>query len=298
MVGLQCGDEGKGKVVDYYTTYNLGVAPIVARVNGGPNAGHTVVVNNGEENIKYAFHLLPSGLLRADAQGVLGPGVCVNLSSLNAEIEVLEDQAMVYTGFNLKIRSRLHVDARCPLILNIYKVQDAWREDQRVAHGQAILGTTKQGMGPVVSWHALREGVRVGDVLSATFPTQFRHLCDLVRTECPGLLYSTMDEDEELHQLQTIAATLQISNAVDFVHQQIRQCNTNIIIEIANGAMLSPRYGTYPHCTSTIVDVAAVLDGLGLTLEDRCQASVMGVKAYTTAVGTPHYSNGAAPRFK
>lgn len=279
VVGLQCGDEGKGKIVDYFTSTDTNPAPLIARVNGGPNAGHTVVVGTKT----YTFHLLPSGMLRLDARGVLGPGVCVNIMSLKEEMTKLEQIANI----ELQLRSRLWVDARCPLILNIYKVQDAWREDQRARLGQDILGTTKQGMGPVVAWHALREGLRVGDVLADTFAADFARMCALVRRECPGLAYTAAEEASELHCIQHIAATLNIGDAVAMVHTELRQNKQKIIVEVANGAMLSPRYGMYPYCTSTIVGIAAVFDGLGLTLDDLHNATVLGVvKAYTTAVGT------------
>ncbi len=164
VLGSQLGDEGKGRLIDILASnYD-----IVARCNSGGNAGHKVVVSDKS----YSFHLIPSGILNPNCIGIIGNGCVINLQDLRQEIETIRDTYTKTdvnndTTLNLNITQRLLISDRAHIVLNAHKEADAARELQKSqsSNPKSVIGTTKQGMGPVYSTKAIRVGIRMCDLL-------------------------------------------------------------------------------------------------------------------------------------
>jgi adenylosuccinate synthase len=269
VVGIQWGDEGKGKIVDLLTER---VAAVV-RFQGGHNAGHTLIIG-GEKTV---LHLIPSGILRPGVVCVIGNGVVVHLPSLFQEIERLESRGIAVMG-------RLLISTACPLILPTHIELDRARE---VARGRDAIGTTGRGIGPAYEDKAARRSLRISDLFDPRrFAERLAAAMDLhnfvlerYHSAQPVDFASTLDECLRLGERIKPAA----ADTARFLDEQRRK-GANLLFEGAQGALLDVDHGTYPYVTSsnTTAGFAATGTGLGLGAFDY----VLGVvKAYTTRVG-------------
>lgn len=269
VVGIQWGDEGKGKIVDLLTDR----AHAVVRFQGGHNAGHTLIIG-GEKTV---LHLIPSGILRPGVACVIGNGVVIHLPSLLKEIDQLEARG-------LSVMDRLRISTACPLILPTHIELDLARE---AARGRDAIGTTGRGIGPAYEDKAARRSLRVSDLFD---PQRFgerlaaamdlhNFLLERYHGARPVDLERTRDEWLRLGERIKPAAT----DTARFLDEQ-RRAGANLLFEGAQGALLDVDHGTYPYVTSsnTTAGFAATGTGLGLGAFDY----VLGiVKAYTTRVG-------------
>jgi Adenylosuccinate synthase len=269
ILGLQWGDEGKGKVVDYLAEHY----DIVARFQGGPNAGHTLHL----QGKKHVLHTVPSGIFHPHIVNLIGNGVVVDPVVLQRELEQLEHQG------NVAIGNRLLVARKAHLILPTHR----WLDMASEAHkGQEKIGSTLKGIGPTYMDKTGRNGLRVGDLEQAGFRRRYealkrKHL-DLLR------LYPTIPFDLEAAEAEWFAgiASLQSLSLVDgeyYLNDALRQ-GKRILAEGAQGAMLDIDFGTYPFVTSSNTISAGVCTGLGIAPQRI--GRVIGIaKAYCTRVG-------------
>ncbi|HOQ51691.1 MAG TPA: adenylosuccinate synthase [Candidatus Atribacteria bacterium] len=271
VVGTHWGDEGKGKIVDY-----LGEnAQVVARAQGGNNAGHTVIV----EGEKYVFHLLPSGVLHPGKVGILGDGMVVDPSSLLGEIDFLRQKGK-------DVSERLFLSSKAHLVLPYHRILDGIYENIR---GGRKLGTTGKGIGPAYEDKVSRWGIRVGDLEDEKLFAQklrvtldYKNLLLERAFNQPPLPY-----DKILEDYLGYASLLRpyIADTSKMIYQFYRE-GKNILIEGAQGTMLDLDHGTYPFVTSSYPVAAGSLLGVGLGLGSISNLEVLGVcKAYTTRVG-------------
>jgi adenylosuccinate synthase len=265
VVGAQWGDEGKGKIVDLLTP-NFS---IVARYQGGHNAGHTVYANGR----KFVLRLLPSGILHEGITCVIGNGVVVDPQALFAEIDEL-------ASAGIAIGDRLVVSDKAHLILPYHRELDLLSEARR---GERKIGTTSRGIGPAYEDKIARRGVRVGDLANPeALSSAIRHNVD-ARNRIIG--DSHMDAGQLLADLA--AAWKRMGPWVKDVSlflAQARAANRAIMFEGAQGTLLDIDHGTYPYVTSSNATTGGVCTGLGIP--PRAIDGVLGVaKAYTTRVG-------------
>ncbi len=277
VVGLQWGDEGKGKIVDLLTARH----DVIVRYNGGANAGHTVVV--GDQ--KYAVHLIPAGILYPDKTCVIGNGVVVDPQKLIEEMEALRARG-VEVGDNLRVSDRAHV------VMPYHKEHDAALE--RVLAGAAggeidlSIGTTKRGIGPAYADKAARIGLRVQDLLD---PSIFRKKLDIALREKNQVLarvYNRLPIDaEEIAQiyLDHCRPRLEphIADTVTTIHTAL-EAGQLVLLEGAQATFLDLDHGTYPYVTSSNPVAGGACTGAGIG--PRHITRVIGVaKAYVTRVG-------------
>lgn len=267
VLGAQWGDEGKGKLVDILAErYN-----VVARFNGGANAGHTLVVDGK----KFAFHLLPCGMLYPECLNVVGNGVVIHVPTMLKELASLDAANIKYDG-RLKISNRAH------LLFDFHRVIDGAQESRR---GKNKIGTTKRGIGPCYSSKMTRNGVRVGQLLNfELFKQQYRTLLESLQTMYPESL-KNYDGEEELTRYEGYRATLlpMIEDTIYEVNKRIRD-GKRVIAEGANAALLDIDFGTYPAVTSSSTTAGGISTGLGIPGK-KIECTIGVVKAYTTRVG-------------
>lgn len=266
VIGLQWGDEGKGKIVDLLSPR----AATVVRFQGGHNAGHTLVVDGS----KTVLHLIPSGILREGVVNVIGNGVVVAPDALSSEIEMLESKGV-------PVRTRLKVSIECPLVLSCHVALDLARE-QRV--GGTKIGTTGRGIGPAYEDKVARRAVRIGDVFDTQSSNerveQLYDYHNFVLTKYFGV--NPVDVRSAQEQLVRFADFIQplACDTVELLHHQ----SGEILFEGAQGCMLDVDFGTYPFVTSSNTIAGAAMTGSGVNLFEIDE--VIGVvKAYTTRVG-------------
>jgi len=267
VVGTQWGDEGKAKVIDLLAASHQ----IVARYQGGHNAGHTVVI--GDQ--KYALQLTPSGVFYDTVTPVIGNGVVVDLPTLFKEIDALESRGI--STARLKVSSLAH------LIFPWHQAMDAALE---VARGDFKIGTTLKGIGPAYVDKVKRAGIRVGEVLDIkSFEQRVRERAVAARREVSDVGGDTFDVEEVVTAFVAYAERLTpyVADTVNLLHDA-RERGENILLEGAQATFLDIDHGTYPYVTSSnpISGGAAVGSGLGPRHIDR----IVGItKAYTTRVG-------------
>lgn len=274
IVGAQWGDEGKGKITDVLAEQ----ATLVARWQGGANAGHTVLVD-GEE---FILHLIPSGALYPDVRCVLGNGVVVDPWTLREEIQML-------TARGIDVEGRLGVSRRAHLVLPYHKLVDGAREASR---GEAKIGTTKRGIGPAYRDKASRTGLRVCDLEDLAY-------CRAVlieETSAANALLEHYGVPERADAEGILASLEEISGGLlamgvdsgDEIRAELA-AGGRILLEGAQGSLLDVDHGTYPYVTSSNTTAGAACAGLGIA--PRLVDEIVGVaKAYTTRVG-----NGPMP---
>ncbi len=265
VLGAQWGDEGKGKIVDLLTPNFL----IVARYQGGHNAGHTVYANGR----KFVLRLLPSGILHDGITCVIGNGVVVDPQALFTEIDEL-------AAAGIEIGDRLLISDKAHVILPYHKDLDLLSEARR---GERAIGTTKRGIGPAYEDKVARRGIRVGDLADpVSLADAVRHNVDARNKLIPE---STMDADQVLAELARAWKRMGPSvTDVSLFLARARQAGRSIMFEGAQGTLLDIDHGTYPYVTSSNATIGGVCTGLGIG--PRAIDKVLGVaKAYTTRVG-------------
>ncbi len=270
ILGTQWGDEGKGKIVDLLTDQ----ASLVARFQGGHNAGHTLVIDGK----KTVLHLIPSGILRDDVQCLIGNGVVLALDALLKEIGGLEEQGV-------PVRERLRLSASCPLILPVHVALDQARE---AARGNKKIGTTGRGIGPAYEDKVARRGLRLGDVYSRErFAAKLGEVMDYHNFVLRSY-YNAEPVDFQKTLDETLALGENVRSMVTDVTAVLhgaRERNENIMFEGAQGTLLDIDHGTYPYVTSSNTTAGGTATGTGfgpLYLD-----YVLGItKAYTTRVGS------------
>lgn len=269
VLGCQWGDEGKGKIVDLLAAE----ADIIARFQGGANAGHTIVVGDR----KFKFHLLPSGILHPGKQCIIGNGVVLDPFGLKEELDVLAEKGISYHG-------RLWISPATNLVLPYHKLIDAIQENSR---GTGHLGTTKRGIGPAYVDKVARHGIRLVDLFA---PERLKKRLEYQRVIKQQYLTGSTDERadldrtyNELIKLTSLFKPLVVD--VSRVIDDAIKAGKTILYEGAQGALLDVDLGTYPFATSSNTTIGGALTGLGIG--PRAIDEVIGVvKAYTTRVGS------------
>src|SRR6201991_1942005 len=268
ILGLQWGDEGKGKIVDYFAPrYDL-----IARFQGGPNAGHTLYVNGK----KIVLHQIPSGIFHEDKTNLIGNGVVLDPVILKKECEAV-------ASFGVDYQKNLYIAQRTHLILPTHRALDKASE---MSKGQEKIGSTLKGIGPAYMDKTGRNGLRVGDLLDKSFTTQYIRL----RLKHQKLLDSlNFHEDitaweEEFFEALEFMKEFKIVNGEYFINEKIRE-GKKVLAEGAQGSMLDVDFGTVPFVTSSNTISAGVCTGLGVAPQKI--RDVIGVtKAYCTRVGS------------
>jgi adenylosuccinate synthase len=265
VLGAQWGDEGKGKIVDLLTPR----FDLVARYQGGHNAGHTVYVNG----TKFVLRLIPSGILHPEVICVIGNGVVVDPQALFSELDEL-------TRTGIDVRNRLFVSDKAHLILPYHRDLDLLSEARR---GERKIGTTSRGIGPAYEDKIGRRGIRAGDLADP------QALAQNVRANVEARNRLVQDSHMEwqtvLHQLlESGARLLPIVRDVSLMLAEAMRSGKSILFEGAQGTLLDIDHGTYPYVTSSNASIGGVCTGLGVG--PRAIDGVLGVvKAYTTRVG-------------
>ena len=281
VVGLQWGDEGKGKVVDLLAEkFN-----VIVRYNGGANAGHSVQV--GAE--RYALHLVPSGILYPDKCNVLGNGVVVDPAVLLSEMADLRARGVVIEPHQLRISDRAHV------VLPYHKLQDHLMDRAvGIARGEASkIGTTGRGIGPCYADKALRStALRVGDLLDRDkLAHKLKHIV-LIKNRMLAALaaacgepFGRFDPDQLATEYANYGDTLRphVADTTALLHDHLRR-GDHVLLEGANATLLDVDHGTYPFVTSSNCSIAGAPSGAGIPPQ-RIQHVIGIVKAYSTRVG-------------
>lgn len=270
IVGVQWGDEGKGKIVDYLSEK----ADVIARYQGGNNAGHTVVINNE----KFIFHLIPSGILHEGKICLIGNGVVVDPSVLLEEINRLKKKG-------IKVDEKLYLSKNAHLIMPYHRAID--NESER-SKGAKKIGTTGRGIGPAYADKMARIGIRVVDLLQ---PSVFKEKLKTNLTNINFLLenlYKVPGLGEEVIFSEYMGYAEKLSEYIadtDIIINRMISDNRNILFEGAQGTLLDVDHGTYPYVTSSNATAGGACTGLGVGPTKI--SKVLGVsKAYTTRVGS------------
>ena len=269
VVGAQWGDEGKGKIVDWLSER----ADVIARFQGGHNAGHTLVIDG---NV-YKLHALPSGVVRGGKLSVIGNGVVLDPWHLLTEIETVRAQGVTISPETLMIAENT------PLILPVHGELDRARENQ---NSVAKIGTTGRGIGPAYEDKVGRRAIRVADLADrATLEARVDRMLQHHDTLRRGMGLEPVDRDELLQKLNDIAPQiLEYAAPVWKILNEKRKAGKRILFEGAQGALLDIDFGTYPFVTSSNVIAGQAATGTGIG--PGCIDFVLGiVKAYTTRVG-------------
>lgn len=276
ILGLQWGDEGKGKIVDVFTPrYD-----IIARFQGGPNAGHTIIFDNN----KFILHTIPSGIFHESTQNVIGNGVIIDPFILMKEVENLR-KAGVEPKKNLLISRRAH------LILPTHRLLDAVYE---AAKGLSKIGSTLKGIGPAYTDKTGRNGIRVGDISTATFRERYiklkgihMSLVEGITTDYSSVLIDKMPFEEYESRWMEAAEELKQFNIIDaehFINRSLDEGKT-VLAEGAQGSLLDVDFGSYPFVTSSNTIAAGACSGLGIS--PHRIGRIYGIfKAYCTRVGS------------
>jgi adenylosuccinate synthase len=268
VVGTQWGDEGKAKIIDLLAESHK----IVARYQGGHNAGHTVVVGNE----KYALQLVPSGVFYSHVTPVIGNGVVVDLPTLFKEIDTLESRGVTC--------SRLKVSSLAHLIFPWHQAHDAISESSL---GENKIGTTLKGIGPAYADKSRRVGIRAGDVRDSTrFKQLVRDRATAEQKILTALGGEQLKIDEIVDNFAALGERLKpyVSDTVNFLHDALDR-NENLLLEGAQATFLDIDHGTYPFVTSSNPIAGGACAGTGLGPRDITR--IIGIaKAYTTRVGS------------
>ncbi len=269
LLGLQWGDEGKGKIVDVLTPkYD-----IIARFQGGPNAGHTLEF----EGIKHVLHTIPSGIFHEGVINLIGNGVVIDPVIFQQELDKL-------APFNIDIKSRLIISKKAHLILPTHRLLDAASE---AAKGKNKIGSTLKGIGPTYMDKTGRNGLRVGDIFSPNFEEKYKALVEKHRFMLDRFEGFEYDLSELEGPWLDAVAKLRNLTAVDSEHylNDAMKAGKKILAEGAQGTMLDIDFGTYPFVTSSNTVTAGTCTGLGVAPSKI--GRVIGIfKAYCTRVGS------------
>lgn len=268
LLGLQWGDEGKGKIVDVLTPkYD-----VIARFQGGPNAGHTLEF----DGIKHVLHTIPSGIFHKGVNNIVGNGVVIDPVILKREIDAL-------INMGVEMNKQLFVSKKAHLILPTHRLLDAASE---AAKGKGKIGSTLKGIGPTYMDKTGRNGLRVGDIFEVDFKEKYDQLVakhkDLLKFYDYGYDLSAL-EDDFFNGIETIK-NLTVIDSEHFLNHAIND-NKSILAEGAQGTMLDIDFGSYPFVTSSNTTTAGTCTGLGIAPNKI--GKVLGIfKAYCTRVGS------------
>lgn len=270
LLGLQWGDEGKGKIVDVLTSnYD-----IIARFQGGPNAGHTLEF----DGIKHVLRTIPSGIFHKKAINIIGNGVVIDPVVFQKEIEGL-------AKFNLNIEGKLLISRKAHLILPTHRLLDAASEASK---GKAKIGSTLKGIGPTYMDKTGRNGIRVGDIELTDFKQRYRHLADkheaMISFYNVDLQYDLKELEDEFFAAINELKKLTFIDSEEYLNKALKE-GKSILAEGAQGSLLDVDFGTYPFVTSSNTTAAGACTGLGIA--PNKVKDVFGIfKAYTTRVGS------------
>jgi len=268
LLGLQWGDEGKGKIVDVVTpNYD-----IIARFQGGPNAGHTLIFDDK----KYVLHTIPSGIFRDESINVIGNGVVIDPIIIKEEIDKLE-------AIGIDVASKMLISKKAHLIVPTHKILDKYSEEQK---GKNKIGSTLKGIGPTYMDKTGRNGLRMGDSLSPNFKEKY----DALQEKHKAIL-GDYDYAELLTELETkwfeameFMSKFTLIDSEHYINNAMKNGQT-VLAEGAQGTMLDVDFGTYPYVTSSNTVTAGTCTGLGVA-PNRI-GEVIGIfKAYCTRVGS------------
>jgi len=263
VLGSQWGDEGKGKIVDRLCAeYD-----ICGRFNGGSNAGHTIVVNG----VKFAFHLLPSGILNPNNTCIVGNGTVIHFPTLLKELDQLDDRKVSYKG-------RFYISDRAHVVFDFHQIIDGLNE---LSLGTNKIGTTKKGIGPAYSDKVNRNGLRVSDLFSPDFETKLQRSVSIAQAR----FKFDYDVAAEVQKYRAITERIKefVVDNVSWINDQYK-AGKRILLEGANAALLDIDFGTYPFVTSSNPTVGGAVTGMGIAPR-KIGDVIAVVKAYTTRVG-------------
>ena len=270
LLGLQWGDEGKGKIVDVLTKeYD-----IIARFQGGPNAGHTLEF----DGIKHVLHTIPSGIFHKNAVNVVGNGVVIDPVIFKKELDNLEK-------FNIDFVAKLLISRKAHLILPTHRLLDAASEASK---GKAKIGSTLKGIGPTYMDKTGRNGMRVGDLEFDDWKTKYRALADkheaMIDFYDVDIQYNLEELEAEFCEGVETLKKLTFIDSEEFIFKAQAE-GKKILAEGAQGSLLDIDFGTYPFVTSSNTTAAGACTGLGVA-PNKIE-KVLGIfKAYTTRVGS------------
>ncbi|MDQ3534518.1 MAG: adenylosuccinate synthase [Bacteroidota bacterium] len=268
LLGLQWGDEGKGKIVDFLAPkYDM-----VARFQGGPNAGHTLEF----DGIKHVLHQIPSGIFRADIKNVIGNGVVLDPVILQKEILALNK-------YNLPIEKNLFISKKAQIILPTHRLLDAAYENDK---GDLKIGSTLKGIGPTYQDKIARVGLRIGDTLLPDFKEKYDNLVNKHKTILAhhNFKYDLEELEVKFFEAVDFIKTFKLIDSEYLVNQAINSDDT-ILAEGAQGSLLDVDFGSYPFVTSSTTMAAGACTGLGVAPKNV--GEVLGIfKAYCTRVGS------------
>lgn len=267
LLGLQWGDEGKGKIVDFLAPkYN-----VVARFQGGPNAGHTLEF----DGIKHVLHQIPSGIFHPEIKNIIGNGVVLDPVIFRQEIEALDK-------YDLDVHKNLFISKKTQLILPTHRLLDAAYEKDK---GKKKIGSTLKGIGPAYQDKVARQGLRVGDILSPKFKDKYNKL---VEKHLKILsYYNAADKLEELEA--TFLSAIEFLKTFELVESEYKindelKSGAKVLAEGAQGSLLDIDFGSYPYVTSSNTTTSGACSGLGIAPNNI--GEVFGIfKAYCTRVG-------------
>ncbi|MCA6421742.1 MAG: adenylosuccinate synthase [Flavobacterium sp.] len=270
LLGLQWGDEGKGKIVDVLTSkYD-----IIARFQGGPNAGHTLEF----DGIKHVLRTIPSGIFHSNNINIIGNGVVIDPVVFKSEVDGL-------AKFNLDLKSKLIISRKAHLILPTHRLLDAASEASK---GKAKIGSTLKGIGPTYMDKTGRNGIRVGDIELADFNERYRALADkheaMIAFYDVNIQYNLAEMEKEFFEAIEDLKKLDFIDSEEYL-AQAQKAGKSILCEGAQGSLLDVDFGTYPFVTSSNTTAAGACTGLGIAPNKIKE--VYGIfKAYTTRVGS------------
>ncbi len=270
LLGLQWGDEGKGKIVDVLT-YKY---DIIARFQGGPNAGHTLEF----DGIKHVLRTIPSGIFHKNNINIIGNGVVIDPVVFKSEIDGL-------AKFNLDLKSKLIISRKAHLILPTHRLLDAASEASK---GKAKIGSTLKGIGPTYMDKTGRNGIRVGDIELSDFKDKYRALAnkhqEMIKFYNVAIQYNLPELEKEFFEAIEELKKLDFVDSEEYLHQA-QVSGKSILCEGAQGSLLDVDFGTYPFVTSSNTTAAGACTGLGIAPNKIKE--VYGIfKAYTTRVGS------------
>ncbi len=270
LLGLQWGDEGKGKIVDVLTkNYD-----IIARFQGGPNAGHTLEFNG----IKHVLHTIPSGIFHKNAINIVGNGVVIDPVIFKKELDNLEK-------FNIDFQSKLLISRKAHLILPTHRLLDAASEASK---GKAKIGSTLKGIGPTYMDKTGRNGMRVGDLEMKDWKAKYRALANkhesMIDFYDVKMEYDLKELEADFFKSVDELKKLVFIDSEEYLFQA-QKAGKKILAEGAQGSMLDIDFGTYPYVTSSNTTAAGACTGLGVAPSQI--GEVFGIfKAYATRVGS------------
>ena len=270
LLGLQWGDEGKGKIVDVLTKdYDM-----VARFQGGPNAGHTLEF----DGIKHVLHTIPSGIFHKGIINLIGNGVVIDPVIFEKEIEKLEP-------FNIDFKSKLFISRKAHLILPTHRLLDAASE---LSKGKSKIGSTLKGIGPTYMDKTGRNGIRVGDIELEDWLDRYEILSKkhekLIKNLNVDLQYNLKELEFDFFEAIEKLKKINFIDSENFIYNKLDE-NKKILAEGAQGSLLDIDFGTYPYVTSSNTTAAGACTGLGIPPNKIKE--VYGIfKAYTTRVGS------------